>query len=253
MNKLYVMLPCYNESENIEDLINDWLKTGEKLKGEYEYTIEIYGIDDGSSDDTRDIIRDMESRFDNVHLIAHKVNKGLGGVLDTAFKYFNDASGENDLCVLMDGDNSHLPKYIFSMIDKMRNSSAGCVIASRYCDVSDVHGLSKVRVFLSDGAKVFYSLFLRVPKVKDYTCGYRLYSHQALKKLYDVYGEHAVENSSFACMMEVLYKLHKVGVEFEEVPFELRYDLKKGDSKMNVFKTIKNSVVTTLKLRFGKN
>ncbi len=253
MKKLFVMLPCYNESENIEDLINDWISMEEKLVQEYGYKIEIYGIDDGSKDSTREIIKEMEDKNDNVYLIAHKVNKGLGGVLDTAFTFFNENSKEGDLCVLMDGDNSHLPKYIYSMIDKMQSTNSGCVIASRYCDVSKVRGLSKVRHFLSDGAKVFYSLFLRVPNVKDYTCGYRLYSRESLQKVYEVYGENTIENSSFACMMEILYKLHKVGVQFAEVPFVLRYDLKKGDSKMNVFKTTKNSIVTTLKLRFGSN
>lgn len=253
MNDIYVMLPCYNESQDITDLLLEWKKMEERLAKEYDYNLKVYGIDDGSKDDTREIITNLSNKYDNIHLIAHEVNKGLGGVLDTAFRFFNDnKKSDKDLCLLMDGDNSHRPEYVFSMIEKIQQDDLGCVIASRYCSVSNVVGLSKVRHFLSDGAKIFYTMFLNVPNVKDYTCGYRLYTSDALGKLYEVYGDKTIENSSFACMMEALYKLHKVGVKFGEVPFELRYDMKLGDSKMNVLRTTKNSILTTIKLRFGK-
>ncbi|AMP20002.1 hypothetical protein AZF37_01360 [endosymbiont 'TC1' of Trimyema compressum] len=93
---------------------------------------------------------------------------------------------------------------------------------------------------------------MRAPNVKDYTCGYRCYTYDAVDKAIGIYGYDFIKENSFACMIEVLYKLHKTGARFDEAPFELRYDQKLGESKMRVFKTMRNSVFTTIKLRFTK-
>ena len=96
---------------------------------------------------------------------------------------------------------------------------------------------------------LYYKTILNVSNVNDYTCGYRLYSYDIIKKANVIFKGKLVTRSSFACMMEVLYKLHLVGCRFAEIPFELRYDNKQGQSKMKVLTTIKESVFTALKLR----
>ena len=63
------------------------------------------------------------------------------------------------------------------------------------------------------------------------------------------YGQALVEKKSFACMMELLYKLYRCGCTFAEVPFTLYYDSKEGESKMNLGKTIRDSFLTALRLR----
>ena len=183
-------------------------------------------------------------------MISHEQNKGLGGVLNTAFNHFLDHSQEGDLCVLMDGDNTHDPVYSLSMLAKI-DAGADVVIASRYQTGADVKGLSGIRQFMSNGAGVFYKMVLGVENVRDYTCGYRMYTREILEKARMTYGETIAERRTFACMMEVLYKLAKIGAKFDEVPFVLRYDQKQGESKMRVFKTAKDSVFTAISLRFG--
>lgn len=192
----------------------------------------------------------LTERFPNCELVSHEQNKGLGGVLNTAFHLFLENGKEGDLCVLMDGDNSHDPVYSLTMLPKIE-TGADVVIASRYQCGAAVKGLSGIREFLSNGAGVFYKLILNVKNVKDYTCGYRMYTYCILKKARETYGENLAERRTFACMMEVLYKLAKIGAKFDEVPFVLRYDHKQGDSKMRVFKTAKDSILTALSLRFG--
>ena len=86
--------------------------------------------------------------------------------------------------------------------------------------------------------------------VRDYTCGYRVYKYEIIDKAFSEYGDAFVEKKTFACMMEVLYKLYKLGAVFDEVPFVLRYDNKEGESKMRIMKTIKDSLITALSLRF---
>jgi len=67
------------------------------------------------------------------------------------------------------------------------------------------------------------------------------------------YGGKFVERSSFACMMEVLYKLSLIGVKFSEIPFDLHYDHKQGESKMRILKTVRNSIGTASSLRMNRH
>lgn len=112
-----------------------------------------------------------------------------------------------------------------------------------------VQGLQASRKLFSDGARLYYTLVLHVPGVKDYTCGYRVYTRPALQAGVARYGQALVEKKSFACMMELLYKLYRCGCTFAEVPFTLYYDSKEGESKMNLGKTIRDSFLTALRLR----
>jgi len=246
MFKLKVYLPCYNEEGNIVPLVEEWLAEQEPLLTAG-YQLEIIPIDDKSRDNTLTLIRELESQHPQVRAIAHSENKNLGGGLNTALEDFLSTSSEGDLMCVMDGDNTHKPKFIHAMLEKA--SHADCVIASRYQNGAEVFGVPASRRFLSDGAKIYYTLVLGVPNVRDYTCGYRVYRYQALKNAREQYGDNLVTMRTFSCMMELLYKLHRSGARFDEVPFSLYYDDKAGESKMRVVRTIKDSFLTALQLR----
>lgn len=247
LKNIMVFLPCYNEELNITDLIESWNIHKEELK-EKGYNLEVYGINDCSKDKTKQKIESMSKKYKNVHLIDHKTNKGLVGGLNTAIENFVKLGKKDDYMVLMDGDNTHDPKYIFDLLDEI-TKGYDCVISSRYCKNSEVVGVAKHRVFLSDMAGVYYKLMLNVPNVKDYTCGYRIYTYGIIKKLVKNFGHDPIKEKSFACMMELLYKIHLSGAKFSETGFELRYDNKQGESKMKVLKTMWNSVRVGFNLR----
>jgi Glycosyltransferases involved in cell wall biogenesis len=248
MNKLLVILPCYNEEENIGALISAWLAEKNKLaqKG---FELIIAPVDDACKDNTRAVIEKMTLDNSEINLLIHEVNKGLGGGVSTGLTHLYKNYSPGDYAVIMDADNTHDPKYIHSMLDKI-SDGLDCVIASRYCESSKTVGVPPVRNFLSFGARIYYSAVLGVKNVRDYTCGYRIYSYDIIQKAFDIYGENLVEERGFSCMMEVLFKLYRAGAKFGEIPFELRYDNKKGESKMNIFKTIHSSFVTAVKLKF---
>jgi len=250
MNKLFAILPCYNEELNIGELIDKWYAQKDKLR-DSGYDLVIVGIDDCSTDNTKKIIKEKSEQLDNVFLLPHEVNKGLCGGLNSAIGYFLKNGSKDDLMTLMDGDNTHDPKYVHAMIAKLKAGNKDCVIASRYCSDSAVVGVANHREFMSDMAKLYYSFVLKVPNVKDYTCGYRVYTYSIIEKLVEKYGEDPIVERSFACMMELLYKIYTVGATFDETGFELRYDFKQGQSKMNVLKTMKKSLTTAVKLRAG--
>ena len=248
MNRIFAALPCYNEGLNIGELIDKW-HAQQKALADKNYELIIVGIDDCSTDNTKQVIMEKSEEYDNVVLRVHAVNKGLCGGLNTAIGYFLEHGAPGDLLALMDGDNTHDPVYVQEMVDKLTAEGKDCVIASRYCENSGVEGVEKHREFMSDMAKLYYSFVLRVPGVKDYTCGYRLYTYDIIKKLVQKYGNEPIVEKSFACMMELLYKLYTVGAVFGEVGFLLRYDHKQGESKMRVVKTIQKSLTTAVSLR----
>lgn len=249
MKTLYAILPCYNEQENIGKLIDEWNKQKEKLKTQ-EIDLKVIAIDDKSTDNTKNKILEKKKQYDNVEIIIHDKNKGLRGGINTAIEYFNSNANKEDLLVLMDGDNTHNPKYIHEMI-KLLKEGNNCVIASRYRAGSSIKGLAKSREKMSDFAKIYYTAVLHIPNVKDYTCGYRVYTYDIIDKMLKKYGEDPIKEKSFACMMELLYKVYLIGGKFGEVGFELRYDQKQGASKMKVAKTAMRSIITALKLRFN--
>ena len=250
MKRLFAFLPCYNEEQNIGRLIDEWLEQSKQLK-QRGYELAIRPIDDCSKDGTKAVILQKQQEHpESVELIAHEVNKNLCGGLNTSIEYFLKNGKEGDIMGLMDGDATHSPKYVHSMLQKMSDGNLDCVIASRYCSDSKVVGVAAHREFMSDMAKLYYSMVLRVPGVKDYTCGYRIYTLPSVQRLVDRFGHDPIKEKSFACMMELLYKIYLAGGTFGEVGFELRYDFKLGASKMHVLKTMWKSLVTALKLRF---
>lgn len=157
-----------------------------------------------------------------------------------------------DFLVIMDGDNTQNPKYIHSMLEKI-NKGNDCVIASRYQEGAKVKGLAAYREKLSDIAKIYYEVVLNIKGVKDYTCGYRIYTYDIINKVIKKFGKEVVKEKSFACMMELLYKVSRVDARIDEVPFELRYDNKNGTSKMKVFTTMRRSVTTAVRLQVKYN
>lgn len=247
--ELTVMLPAYNEEENLEKLVCHWNDFRDEIKTKFGCVLKIIAVNDGSSDKTKEIGIKLENEFDNFTLINHEVNKGLGEAVKTGIIYILDNCPNSQYTCTMDCDNTHNPCYVIDMIKKQIETGADVIIASRYQKGADIKGVSSFRLLTSEGAKYVYSILLGVKNVRDYTCGYRLYSNGMLRKAYDRFKIKIIEESGFACMAELLYKLCSCGAVFAEVPFELRYDLKMGESKMNVVKTAKDSVSLAFRLR----
>lgn len=249
MNKqlLYVVLPCYNEEDNIGELIKKWNTHSGKLE-EKNILLKLVIVNDGSIDNTLNIIRRSERYYDNIIGLTYKENKGLGEAINIGINYVISQNDKGLLCI-MDADLTHSPYYVYSMIEKLIKEDIQCVIASRYRKKSRVEGLSFIRKILSYGARVVYTFTFRIPGVRDYTCGYRLYKIEALKTLSDKYNGKVIKEKGFACMVEILFKLNKEGFKIAEIPFVLKYQLKGGKSKMKIFRTINRSLITIGRLK----
>jgi len=232
--KIYVVVPVYNESKSIHDLLHGFNRMIPGINMDHEILV----INDGSADDSEEwILRARENLGDaRITYIKHEVNKGLHDVLNTGFGAVGSIE-DHDILVTMDGDNTHNPFVIKSMLSKI-DEGADIVIASRYCEQSRISGLSGLRVLLSGGAQVLYRLRWRIPGVKDYTCLFRAYRGSLVRKFLARYAEPHVEEKGFTCCSEILRKMAVFSPTIVEVPIILRYSNKMSASNMNVLRTI---------------
>jgi dolichol-phosphate mannosyltransferase len=118
-------------------------------------------------------------------------------------------------------------------------------------DRSRVVGLSAWRTFLSWAAGVLFRVTFPITGVRDYTCGYRAYEARLLRTAFDRWGDEFIDQPGFSCMVDILLKLSTLKPVAVEVPLLLRYDRKPGKSKMNVGRTITQTLALMVRRRLG--
>lgn len=241
--KLFILLPSYNEEEALPCLLESIYDT---VHMKY-HDLEVIVVNDGSIDNTAAVANSWGEKL-KIKVISHSRNMGLGEAVNTGIAYFNESSEDEDIAVIMDADNTHSPLHIPYMIQKI-GQGFDTVIASRYQDGGREEGVSFLRRLCSLAANLLLRLCFSIPNVMDYTCGFRAYSGRAIKRAYKAYGGSLVEEKGFTCMAELLIKLYFIGCSISEIPLVLRYDLKKGKSKMKVIKTIRRYFILILNLR----
>jgi dolichol-phosphate mannosyltransferase len=168
--------------------------------------------------------------------VQHEVNKGLGEGIQTGLR---EGWLIGDVVVVMDSDNTHNPVYIQDMVKIIREGDADVVIASRFQSGSVVQGVPFIRVILSWGCFLMMKVLLPYRNVRDYSTGFRAYRSLTLGRLIKNAGPRFLEESSFACMLELLLRLRWLGARAAEIPYTLRYDLKIGVSKMRILRTMR--------------
>lgn len=235
---IYIVLPAYNEAEDLGELICGIDESMGRQKLAYRTIV----VDDGSTDTTCALAMSFKGKYP-VDVIQHQVNKGLGEAIKTGLTYVAKVANPDDVLVVMDADNTHSPDFIGQMNAKIQEG-ADLVLASRYRKDSRIIGLSLYRNFLSNGASFLFRTFLPVRGVRDYTNGFRAYKVSLVRKAFEKYGDGFVTERGFSCMVDILIKLGRLSPIIEEVPFTLYYNKKKGCSKMDIGKSVK----TTLKL-----
>lgn len=228
----YILLPAYNEEGDIGVLLNRVQQAMSELNIEYKTIV----VNDGSTDRTAAVVKNWQSSM-SLELLEHKTNQGLGQTMLTGLRRAAELAKDDDIIFTMDADNTHDPRLIGAMIEKVK-SGADLVIASRYERGGEEVGLSHLRSFLSRGASTLLKIFFPIPGARDYTCGFRAYRGSLLRRAFKFYGDRLVEERGFTCMAEILIKARAVSARVAEVPLVLRYDLKSGKSKMNVLRTI---------------
>ena len=215
--KTFVMIPTYNEKENIRNLIDKILKL--KIKN-----LHIVVADDNSPDGTWKIVQEISKRNKNVHLLLRKKDKGRGAAGKDGFIYC--LKNGADVVVEMDADMSHDPKYIPSLINELKNSDL--VLGSRRIKGSKEIGRSLARRVITYLANLYIRLILGL-KVKDCNSGFRCFKRKVLEQI----NLQKLESKGPAIVQEVLFKAHLKGFKIREIPITF-VNRTKGHSKLGI-------------------
>ena len=212
-----VIIPTYNERENIENIIRKVFS----LDGGYDILI----IDDGSPDGTAAIVKRLQQGFpERLHMIERPGKLGLGTAYITGFKWSIDKG--YDYTFEMDADFSHNPEDLPRLYQACKDG-ADLAIGSRYCDGISVINWPIGRIIMSYYASVYVRTILGM-KVYDCTAGFKCYSNKVLRTI-DL---DKVEMKGYGFQIEMKYTTYKLGFKITEVPI-IFVNRKAGTSKMS--------------------
>lgn len=215
MKKL-IIIPTYNEKENIRDIISAVFSLGQDFH--------ILVVDDSSPDGTAEIVQELQNQYPNeLHLTIRKVKNGLGKAYLHGFDWA--LKNHYDYIFEMDADFSHNPNDLPRLFEACQ--TADMSIGSRYCKGVNVVNWPMSRVLLSFFASKYVRLILGVP-IHDTTAGFVCFSRKALEQI----GLEKVKLKGYGFQIEMKYRAYKKGLKIVEVPI-IFTDRTQGESKMN--------------------
>jgi glycosyltransferase involved in cell wall biosynthesis len=224
-----ILVPAYNEEDVIERLVDKLCNL--KLNDKYEVLI----INDGSSDRTEKILKEMCKKYNDLRFISHSINKGLGSALTTGFR-----NARGNIVVTMDADLTHPLDVLPIMTNCIENGYDMC-LASRYVDGGGMKNVPFQRVLLSKYVNTFFA-FIYWTKIRDLTTGYRAYKTNKIKNI-------KLKEKGFAIQLEITINMLKNKAKIKEVPFVL-VNRSIGNSKFNFFRVAPKYIFSGLRLFF---
>jgi len=214
--KTVVVLPTFNEKENIARLISEIFKIVPEVF--------VLVVDDNSPDGTAKIVEGLKEKYPRLSLLLRKKKEGLGKAYLHGFSETLKEKGVERI-VMMDADFSHAPAYLPSMLEASKKYDL--VIGSRYIKSGGTVGWELWRRLLSRGGNIYCRLVLGMP-ISDFTTGFSVLNAKLLRRI-DLFN---MDLSGYAFLIELKYRLWKAGASVKEIPiiFKNRTD---GKSKLS--------------------
>lgn len=236
MGKNLVIIPTYNEIENIEKMIH----TVFSLPREFELLI----VDDGSPDGTAAKVKELQNTYTaKLHIEERKGKLGLGTAYIHGFKW---ALARNyDYIFEMDCDFSHNPADLPRLLEACEKG-ADVAVGSRYVKGGNVSNWDMKRILLSYFASIYVRMILWIP-VKDTTAGFKCYKRKVLESI----ELDRIRFMGYAFQIEMKYRAVKKGFKIVEVPIMFT-DRVLGVSKMST-KIFKEAFIGVIQMRFNKS
>lgn len=217
-NKTLVIVPTYNESNNIPRLIHTVM--------ELNNSIHLLIVDDNSPDGTADIVKEEQEKFGNRLFLLERSGKlGLGTAYVAGFKYALE-HGYSFICE-MDADFSHDPHDVPSLINEVQSGSADVAIGSRYADGISIINWPLSRLILSYSANL-YARFITGLPIFDTTAGFKCIHRKVLEKI----SVDKIRSNGYAFQIELHFRAWKAGFKLKEVAIIFR-EREEGVSKMS--------------------
>lgn len=237
MSKVLVIIPTYNEKENIQAIIEAVLSQ--------EYNYHVLVVDDGSPDGTAAIVKDLQATTykEELHLLERAGKLGLGTAYIAGFRYGLEQG--YDVLMEMDADFSHNPQDLPRLVAALSDNKTGMAVGSRYVKGGGFRNWDKYRLILSYGASIYTRIITGMP-VKDPTAGFVAYKRKTLEEM-DL---DKIQFIGYAFQIEMKYYCHKLGYKIQEVPITF-IDRELGTSKMNM-SIVQEGILGVLKMRMRK-
>jgi dolichol-phosphate mannosyltransferase len=233
VSRSLVVLPTYNERENIEPIVTAILGQATDL--------EVLVVDDNSPDGTGEIVdRLAEAHPQRVHVMHRAGKRGLGTAYIEGFGWA--LARDYDYVFEMDADFSHDPADLLRLRRPLVNGAADASVGSRWVPGGGTRNWSFLRTFISRGGSVYARLILGVP-VRDLTSGFKCFSRRVLERL-DL---ETVGSNGYAFQVEMNFRCHRHGFRVAEVPI-MFVDRRVGKSKMGSH-IVTEAMTMVLKLR----
>ncbi|MDD6364743.1 MAG: polyprenol monophosphomannose synthase [Bacteroidales bacterium] len=218
MDRKAVIIPTYNEKENIENIIRAVFA----LEGAYEVLV----IDDGSPDGTAEIVKGLREEFpERLHLLEREGKLGLGTAYLTGFRWA--LSHGYDYIFEMDADFSHNPEDLPRLYSACSEGGADLAVGSRYCNGISVVNWPLGRILMSYCASIYVKTVLGM-KIHDCTAGFKCYSRKVLETI-DL---DDVRMKGYGFQIEMKFTAWKLGFKLVEVPI-IFINRQLGTSKMS--------------------
>ena len=222
MTSAWVILPTYNERENLETVVA--LTRAALASCDPPVAGTVLVVDDGSPDGTGEIADELAAEHDDVRVLHRTRKGGLGGAYLAGFAAALD--GGADFVLEMDADLSHDPADLPRLIAAARQG-ADVVLGSRYVDGGGVEGWSLHRQLISRAGGRYAAAVLGLP-VRDLTGGFKCFRASALRAL----DPDLVRSRGYAFQVELTFHAARAGLEIAEVPIVFRERVH-GRSKMS--------------------
>ncbi len=234
MGKNIVIIPTYNEKENIENIIRKVFS----LNTPFHVLI----VDDGSPDGTASIVKELQNEFpQQLKMIERSGKQGLGSAYIAGFRY--SLENNYDYIFEMDADFSHNPEDLVRLQKALSAEGADMSIGSRYTKNGGVKNWPLFRKIISMGASIYVNIVLWMG-IKDPTAGFVGYKKEVLQKI-DLSG---IRSRGYAFQIEMKYAAWKLNFKIQEVPI-IFIDREYGSSKMNT-NIFNEAILGVLKMKF---
>lgn len=241
---LYILILVYNEEGNIEQVISSTASKLLALGQPFQFVV----VDDGSTDRTRAVLEQQQTRYP-ISIVSHERNLGVRAGFLHGFQHILDVAQEDDIVITKEGDTTSDPVVLQAFIDHIH--ACDVVLASCYMPGGEVKNTDWLKKFLSANANRLIKFFFpEIRHLHTFSSFYRAIRVGMLKKYFAHYHGRELEFNSFACVVEMLIKLKRVGARVVEIPFVLDALRRKGKSKMPKLKTIVDYCKIIIELRF---
>lgn len=227
--KAVVVIPTFNEKENISRLLRLLERVLKKIKG---WDFKILVVDDNSPDGTAEVVEQIAKKNKDVRLLLRHKKTGLGAAYLAGMKKAFEELG-SDIVIVMDADLSHKPEYLPELLKKILGG-ADFVVGSRRIPGGTIPREWPVyRKFLSIGGNALVTIFLGSRALTDWTSGYRAIKKGVYKKVRQMIVEDKAEFRGYTFNISFAYHATKEGFKVAEIPIKFP-DRKRGESKLGL-------------------